>query len=371
MDRMRRAGGALSTPGDASPTAAPLLERARTFERIYRRYHSDIRALCARLVGDRHRAEDLAQETFVRAFKHLDGFERGRSYWPWLSTIARRLCVDELRSRHIQPTPAENVELEARRSDTSRDSTYDEVQSRLESALLQARLTRALARLDSRQRRILQWRAEGRSLREIAGLERTTIDAVRNTAWRARAMVREMLDAASEGRLAGLALGSVRSLRDAARRLRLRLAQLTGSPAASEAGPLLDRVGLAVAGLVAATVLFAYAGNGRGPAAPEAFTSRPPSPSVDGGPEDAPQTGVATRREAAATQPGGREVGIVRTSVTTGKTRDHGAAPSSGYVRVEVAGPSGETLVAYEEEYQCGRNGEDVLPDRGPVRVVC
>jgi RNA polymerase sigma-70 factor (ECF subfamily) len=372
MQRRRRAGSLLPTQGGAPATVLPLLDRARRFERIYRRYHSDIRRLCARLIGDRDRAEDLAQETFVRAFRHLDGFQDGQSYWPWLSTIARRLCVDELRSRHIRPTPLDNVALESGRANTSIDSTYEQVQSRIESALLQTALTRALARLDPRQRRILQWRAEGRSLHEIAGLERTTIDAVRNTAWRARAIVRSMLDTASEGRLAGLALGSFRWLRDAARRIRLKMAQLTGSPA-SEAGPLLDRVALAVAGIVAATVLFASAGDGRGPVAPEAFVPRLDFPSVDRRAEAAPpHAGIGSRQEfPTTTTRGGREVDVVRTSITTGKTRDHGAVPSSGYVRVEVAGPNGDVLVAYEEEYQCSRNGEDVLPDRGPVRVVC
>ena len=52
-------------------------------------------------------AEDLAQETFVRAFVHFDRFDPERPLLPWLLAIARRLCLDLLRREMLMPTTAE------------------------------------------------------------------------------------------------------------------------------------------------------------------------------------------------------------------------------------------------------------------------
>jgi RNA polymerase sigma-70 factor (ECF subfamily) len=54
--------------------------------------------LCAHLV-DASDADDLAQETYLRAFRALPGFRGRSSARTWLLSIARRVCMDELRAR--------------------------------------------------------------------------------------------------------------------------------------------------------------------------------------------------------------------------------------------------------------------------------
>ncbi|MFE1958684.1 sigma-70 family RNA polymerase sigma factor [Streptomyces sp. NPDC059479] len=55
--------------------------------------------------GDRHRAEDLAQETLVRAWQHPEAFEAPfDSMRPWLFTVGRRLAIDARRSRMARPS---------------------------------------------------------------------------------------------------------------------------------------------------------------------------------------------------------------------------------------------------------------------------
>ena len=56
----------------------------------------------------RSEAEDIAQETFIRAFVHLSSFDPERPILPWLITIARRLCIDTLRKN--KPDLDEDVE---------------------------------------------------------------------------------------------------------------------------------------------------------------------------------------------------------------------------------------------------------------------
>ena len=80
------------TAADAAagdPLAAAALVRAT---------QSDVWRLCAAL-GDRQSADDLTQETYLRAFAALHRFEGRSSLRTWLLAIARRVCADAVRSR--------------------------------------------------------------------------------------------------------------------------------------------------------------------------------------------------------------------------------------------------------------------------------
>ncbi|WP_346622162.1 sigma-70 family RNA polymerase sigma factor [Blastococcus montanus] len=74
---------------DGDPLAAATLVRET---------QSDVWRLCAAL-GDRDAADDLTQETYLRAFGSLHRFEGRSSVRTWLLAIARRVCADALRSR--------------------------------------------------------------------------------------------------------------------------------------------------------------------------------------------------------------------------------------------------------------------------------
>ncbi|MFB7918258.1 sigma-70 family RNA polymerase sigma factor [Streptomyces sp. NPDC056061] len=63
--------------------------------------------------GDRQRAEDLLQETLVRAWQHPEAFDASyASMRPWLFTVARRLAIDARRSRQARPVEVGDVVLE-------------------------------------------------------------------------------------------------------------------------------------------------------------------------------------------------------------------------------------------------------------------
>jgi RNA polymerase sigma-70 factor (ECF subfamily) len=57
-----------------------------------------------RVLDDPAAAEDVAQQTFVQAWRHADSFEPGRDFAPWLATIARRTAIDALRREQRRPT---------------------------------------------------------------------------------------------------------------------------------------------------------------------------------------------------------------------------------------------------------------------------
>lgn len=76
---------------------ARCLEARGAFEQIYRRYAPRLYAFLRGLHRDEHRAADLLQETFLKAYRGLPGFDRSRPLEPWLFQIARNLSRDARR----------------------------------------------------------------------------------------------------------------------------------------------------------------------------------------------------------------------------------------------------------------------------------
>ena len=79
--------------------------RVATLEEVYRANYGPLYAYSLKLtLGDVMRAEDLVQETMVRAWEHIDELDVAQaSARPWLFTVARRLMIDSLRSRAARP----------------------------------------------------------------------------------------------------------------------------------------------------------------------------------------------------------------------------------------------------------------------------
>lgn len=73
--------------------------RREAFDLLYRRYFPRLVRLGTRLTKDPAAAEDIAQETLVRAHEQLERFDLSRPMWPWLKTIATRLLIDHARVR--------------------------------------------------------------------------------------------------------------------------------------------------------------------------------------------------------------------------------------------------------------------------------
>ncbi|MEV5679726.1 sigma-70 family RNA polymerase sigma factor [Streptomyces sp. NPDC052069] len=81
---------------------------------LYREHAGPLLAYVLRLVaGDRQRAEDVVQETLIRAWKNAGRLDRATgSVRPWLVTVARRIVIDGHRSRRARPREVEPSPLE-------------------------------------------------------------------------------------------------------------------------------------------------------------------------------------------------------------------------------------------------------------------
>ncbi len=76
-------------------------------------YRPELTAHCYRMLGSIHEAEDLVQETMLRAWRQGSSLDRAEpSLMPWLATVARRIVIDEQRKRNARPTEAGEGMLE-------------------------------------------------------------------------------------------------------------------------------------------------------------------------------------------------------------------------------------------------------------------
>nr|WP_307568931.1 sigma-70 family RNA polymerase sigma factor [Streptosporangium lutulentum] len=81
---------------------------------LYREYHRPLLAFVVRLTwGDVQWAEDVVQETMLRAWRSADQLDSGaRSLMPWLATVARRIVIDDQRRKDVRPHEADEAPLE-------------------------------------------------------------------------------------------------------------------------------------------------------------------------------------------------------------------------------------------------------------------
>lgn len=69
------------------------------FAEIVELYQDKLYRVCFRMLGNKHEAEDIAQEAFVRAFVNIHTFDTNRKFSTWLYRIGTNLCIDRIRKK--------------------------------------------------------------------------------------------------------------------------------------------------------------------------------------------------------------------------------------------------------------------------------
>jgi RNA polymerase sigma-70 factor (ECF subfamily) len=164
------------------------------FGELYGRYHQRLERFCLKRVGDPHDAEEVAQEAFTRALRAMSRLEGERRFYPWVSVIAARLCMDHHR-RRARTEPSSTVDLgviEGGQEDVADAADADLV-------------VRAFERLGPRHREVLQLREmDGWSYQHIADHYQVSLGTVEALLFRARRALRREFETLNGGRLATL-----------------------------------------------------------------------------------------------------------------------------------------------------------------------
>lgn len=89
--------------GERELVAGCLAGEEPAFREFVERFQGLVFGVCLRMLGDRHEAEDVAQEVFLRAVRNLDRWDGERPLRPWLLTIAANRCRTRLGRRRRTP----------------------------------------------------------------------------------------------------------------------------------------------------------------------------------------------------------------------------------------------------------------------------
>jgi RNA polymerase sigma-70 factor (ECF subfamily) len=169
------------------------------YRELIRRYERPLFSLLFRMVRDRELAEDLAQETFVKALNAIESYRPEFKFSSWIFKIANNAAIDHLRRRELdtlslegspQAETPEAIEATALQIGGRQESPLAEVEARELGGQIEA----AIAQLRPEYRScILLRHVEGRAYEEIADILNLPLGTVKTYIHRARNELRQAL----------------------------------------------------------------------------------------------------------------------------------------------------------------------------------
>lgn len=166
---------------------------AGSYDALVHRYQRQVYSLLYRMLGNPCDAEDMAQETFIRAYRALHTFRQDASFLTWLYKIASNLSVDLIRSRRSKSAGSLDEEIEAGREPaaSSRDTSPEDAAIRGSVGDI---VHQAIMELPDKYRRVVLLRhVADMSIEEIAEQLELPTGTVKTHLFRARALMRERL----------------------------------------------------------------------------------------------------------------------------------------------------------------------------------
>ncbi|HLU21723.1 RNA polymerase sigma factor SigW [Lederbergia graminis] len=165
------------------------------FGEIVELFKDKVFHLCYRMLGNRHEAEDIAQEAFVRAYVNIHSFNQKRKFSTWLYRIATNLCIDRIRKK--KP----DYFLDAEVAGTDGLTMYSQIaaegkspDSEVETLELQEIVQREILRLPDKYRVVIILRyIDDLSLNEISEVLDMPLGTVKTRIHRGREALRKQL----------------------------------------------------------------------------------------------------------------------------------------------------------------------------------
>ncbi len=188
-------------PDSLDPDAALMLRVKQgdttAFTELVEKYQQPVMNLAYRTLRDETEAEDLAQTVFVQAWKSAARYQPTARFATWLFTIARNLCLNEIRRRRRHPAES----LDQARDDANAQPLLQVEEKRIASAPqellrgeLEQKVDEAVAGLPENQRTaLLLCRQEELSYEEIADVLGCSLSATKSLIHRARETLKSRL----------------------------------------------------------------------------------------------------------------------------------------------------------------------------------
>ena len=179
-------------------TDVTVVSRARTgdpdaFRLLVERHSQPIFRVAYRMTGNEHDADDVVQETFLRAYRQLDRFEERANFGTWLHRIAINCALDLLRARGRMDRYYGGDPEDAEMNGTIRSEP--EQDRLLISAELREQVAAAMERLSGNERTAFVLRHfEGMPVEEIGKTLGIQVNAAKHTIFRAVRKLRESLE---------------------------------------------------------------------------------------------------------------------------------------------------------------------------------
>ena len=169
------------------------------FDSLVRRYDRSVLRLALHMLGNEQDAQDVHQDAFIKAYRHLSNFRFECSFYTWLYRIVTNLCLDQLRrrkSRREDPSTVddgsgESIDLLANLTDGRASANPAR---ELERKGMSEAIQSALAELTPRERTVFELKHyQGLKLRTIGEMLSTTEETAKNTLFRATRKLRARL----------------------------------------------------------------------------------------------------------------------------------------------------------------------------------
>lgn len=158
------------------------------FKSLIVRYQKPLLNFIYRYVGDRHTAEDLTQEVFLRVYQAAPRFEPRARVSTWIFKIAVNLCINELKMDQRRSKLVQDLR------ETADLNAHSTLGATVENREMEQRIMEALNNLPQSQRiAIILKLFEGMSYKKIATITETSVSSVESLIFRARTRLKQLL----------------------------------------------------------------------------------------------------------------------------------------------------------------------------------
>ncbi|MEL3972940.1 RNA polymerase sigma factor SigW [Rossellomorea oryzaecorticis] len=165
------------------------------FAELVELYKDKVFQICYRMLGNRHEAEDIAQEAFIRAYVNIETFNQKRKFSTWLFRIATNLCIDRIRKK--KPDYYLDAEVAGTEGLTMYSQVAADVQmpeDEVENMELQETIQKEISKLPEKYRSVIVLKyIEELPLQEISEILDMPLGTVKTRVHRGREALRKQL----------------------------------------------------------------------------------------------------------------------------------------------------------------------------------